>query len=374
MRTNAVILLGELGHSVPDFTVHDISHVDALWETASLICSDVVSLTPAEAYVLGCAFILHDAAMGQAAYPDSLPEVYGETRWRDLLAVAFVHKTNRWPTEAELRDPPADLVEACTSRAIRETHAEQAARLVDHPWTTGAANSLYLLQDLQLRESYGPLIGKLAASHWWDVGDLPAHFRHDGGSMPWQPAEWTIDPLKLACILRLADAAQIDSRRAPTFLFAIRQPEGVSRLHWRFQEHMSRPQLKDDRLAYSCWRPFEPHDSDAWWLAMDYLRGVDRELKKVDALLHDLGRPRLAARAVAGVDSPERFRELFPVRGWRPIDVMPAVTDVPGLIETLGGEQLYGQEPEVAVRELIQNAHDAMVARRRSTPSSGTAG
>lgn len=237
-----------------------------------------MSLTPAEAYVLGCAFVLHDAAMGEAAYMDRLPDVVGKTRWQDMLAMAFVNETDRWPTEAELLDPPAKLVEMCTSRAIRETYSEHAARLIDQPWTTSAGNSLYLLQDLQLRESYGPVIGDLAASHWWDVDSLPAHFRHSRGSLPWQPAEWIIDPLKLACILRLADAAQIDSRRAPTFLFAIRRPEGVSRLHWRFQEHVSRPQLEADRLAYSCWRPFEPPDADAWWLALDYLRDVDLEL------------------------------------------------------------------------------------------------
>lgn len=36
---------------------------------------------------------------------------------------------------------------------------------------------------------------------------------------------------------------------------------------------------------------------------------------------------------------------------------------------TLGGEQLYGREPEVAVRELIQNAQDAVLARRAIDPS-----
>ncbi|MFC1419472.1 ATP-binding protein [Streptacidiphilus cavernicola] len=83
----------------------------------------------------------------------------------------------------------------------------------------------------------------------------------------------------------------------------------------------------------------------------------------MDALLHDLGRRRLAARAVAGVDSPERFAELFPVLGWRPVDAALQISDVPALVGVLGGEQLYGREPEVAVRELIQNAQDAVMAR-----------
>ncbi|GAA1683789.1 HD domain-containing protein [Streptomyces yatensis] len=363
LRDTAAVLLSENARSLPDFTVHDISHVDALWETASLMCGDQVALNPAEAYVLGCAFVLHDAAMGAAAYGMSVPSAFGEQRWRDLVSVAYFQQHGCWPDQEKLDAPPAEIAEVCLATAIRETHAEQALRLVDQPWRSSTGNEIYLIQDLQLREAYGPLIGDLAASHWWPVHMLADRFRQAKGSLPWQPAEWIIEPLKLASILRLADAAQIDSRRAPTFLFALRKPQGIARQHWRFQEHVSRPHLHGDRITYTSLRPFSSDDAAAWWLALDYLRGIDEELKKVDALLHDLGRSRLAARAVAGVDSPERFAELFPVSDWRPIDAVVKVTDVPALVGTLGGEQLYGKELEVAVRELIQNAQDAVLAR-----------
>jgi hypothetical protein len=363
MRDNTAVLLAENARSMPEFTVHDISHVDALWETASLMCGDQVGLNPAEAYVLGCAFVLHDAAMGAASYETSVPDALGQQRWRDLVSVAYFHRKGCWPDRAELDTPPAEIAEACQATAIRETHAEQARKLVDQPWPSSTGNEIFLMQDVQLREAYGPLIGELAASHWWSVDKLADRFRTAKGSLTWQPADWIIEPLKLACILRLADAAQIDSRRAPTFLFSLRKPQGIAREHWRFQEHVSRPHLDGDRITYTSLRPFLPHDASAWWLALDYLRGVDQELKKVDALLHDLGHRRLAARAVARVDSPERFAELFPVSDWRPIDATVKVSDVPALVETLGGEQLYGNEPEVAVRELIQNAQDAVLAR-----------
>jgi hypothetical protein len=353
---------------MPDFTVHDISHVDALWETADLVCGDEVTLNPPEAYVLGCAFVLHDAAMGAAAYGTTVPEALGERRWHDLLSLAYYEREGCWPDREELDDPPAEIAEACVATAIRETHAQQAKRLVDQPWRSSAGNEIFLIEESQLREWYGPLIGELAASHWWPVDRLAGEFRHSIGSLPWQPSEWIIEPLKLACILRLADATQVDSRRAPSFLFALRRPRGVSREHWRFQEHISRPYRKGDRVTYSSLRPFRPQDATAWWLALEYLRGIDRELKAVDALLHDLGRDRLAARAVAGVDSPERFAELFRVQGWRPIDATVKVSDIPALVGTLGGQQLYGDEPEVALRELVQNAQDAVLARQTLQP------
>lgn len=363
LRANAAVLMGEAARDSLQFTVHDITHVDALWETADMVCGDA-RLTPAEAYVLGCAFVLHDAAMGLAAYKDGLPTAVGAQEWRDLLSVAYFNHEGCWPTSEQLDSPPDYVLTACYAQAIRETHPAHAARLVGEQWQTTAGNQFYLIQDTVLRESYGSIIGELAASHWSDVNVLASNFRRGKGSLPSQPPEWIIDPLKLACILRLADATQIDSRRAPTFLLALRRPHGHSLLHWRFQEHMSRPQLDGDRVTFTALRPFGPEGADAWWLALNYLRGVDLELKKVDALLHDLNRPRLAARAVAGVDSAERFAELVPVSGWRPVDAVLSITDTPRLVERLGGRQLYGDEPEVAVRELIQNAQDAVVARQ----------
>lgn len=278
-RTHAATLLGELSLSVPEFTMHDITHVDALWETASLVAGPETALTPAEAYVLGCAFIFHDAAMGLAAYERPFTDALGSARWRDLLTSVFIAETDRWPSTAELNAPPQAILMSCVKQAIRETHAAHAAILVDQPWRTSSGNDFYLLQDSSLRESYGPLIGELASSHWWNINDLAGPFRNTKGSLPWQPPEWIVDPLKIACILRLADATQLDSRRAPTFLFALRRPEGTSWDHWRFQEHMGRPQLIGDRIIYSAFRPFDQEDASAWWLALDYLRHVDSELK-----------------------------------------------------------------------------------------------
>jgi histidine kinase/DNA gyrase B/HSP90-like ATPase len=368
LRANAIPLLAEAARSTPNFTVHDISHVDALWETASLVCVDPMTMTPAEAFVLGCAFVLHDAAMGVAAYRDGLVKNIGEDRWRDLLAVEFHRQRDRWPQPEELDHPAVEVVDQAMVQAIREGHAAQAKRLVDTPWTSSAGSPLFLLDDVHLREKYGPLIGDLAASHWWDVDSLPNHFKHGIGSLTEQPAAWKVDALRLACVLRLADATQIDSRRSPTFLFALRDPRGASRNHWLFQEHVSRPDLVGDRIKYTALRSFRRDEADAWWLALDYLREVDRELKRVDALMFDLGRSQFAARAVAGVESPERFADLFRLDGWQPVDGTLQVSDVPALVQALGGEQLYGNEPEVAIRELIQNAHDAVTARMAITP------
>jgi hypothetical protein len=91
---------------------------------------------------------------------------------------------------------------------------------------------------------------------------------------------------------------------------------------------------------------------------------VDRELRSVDALLADRRYPRFAARRVAGVDAPERFCEFVRTDNWLPINAIVHVSDLPGIIKSLGGIELYGDRPLVALRELVQNGTDAVRARR----------
>lgn len=111
-------------------------------------------------------------------------------------------------------------------------------------------------------------------------------------------------------------------------------------------------------------RPFRREEADAWWVCLDTLRAADRELRAVDALLVDTRAGfRFAAKSVAGVDDPRRLAELVHTDAWTPVDARLHVSDLAGLVERLGGRQLYGDDPHVSLRELIQNAQDAVRAR-----------
>jgi Histidine kinase-, DNA gyrase B-, and HSP90-like ATPase len=83
---------------------------------------------------------------------------------------------------------------------------------------------------------------------------------------------------------------------------------------------------------------------------------------------------RLAATRVAGVDLPERLVSYIQTDGWFPINATVHVTDLPRVITSLGGKELYGQNPNVCLRELIQNAADAVRARRIYEKRDGTFG
>src|SRR3546814_5071102 len=86
MRTRASALVAKIAGDLPHMTVHDVTHLDALWEMASIATGESFDLNPAEAFVFGGAILLHDAAMTLAAFPGGIAELREQTEWRDLHA------------------------------------------------------------------------------------------------------------------------------------------------------------------------------------------------------------------------------------------------------------------------------------------------
>ena len=361
LRERAAILAAEIPQDLREYTVHDATHLDALWELADDIGGQDISLTPTEAFVLGGAFLLHDLGMGLAAWPDGLNALMKDPSWTDILATTISELLGRPATAADLANPSSDSLEQAKQTILRERHAAHAVELGLISWTSPAnGNRYYLIEDEDLRATFGSLIGRIAASHWWTIDQVAAQFADITIGAPVNcPKSWVVDPLKLSCLLRLADAAHIDARRAPRFLMAIRSPRGVAEEHWTFQSHLHKPQVTGDRLVYTSAHPFSQIESKAWWLCFDTLQMIDRELHSVDALLFDKSRTRMAARSVKGADSPFRLCSLIPTDGWTPVDARVVVSNVPALARMLGGVSLYGSKLQAALRELIQNASDA---------------
>jgi hypothetical protein len=165
--------------------------------------------------------------------------------------------------------------------------------------------------------------------------------------------------------LRTADAAHIDGLRAPWFLFALRRPEGISEDHWRFQAKLGQPtRTSEGELRINSGSKFSRAERKAWWLAYDTACMIDSELRDAHALMREKGRPCFAATCVLGAETPEAFARQVRVLDWGPMNVAPKIADVPKVIAALGGSKLYGDEPWIALRELLQNALDAVRALR----------
>lgn len=365
---NAKDIAEEIKRAYPSLTVHGITHLDALWEVADIIAGPDYPLTPAEAFVLGGAFLVHDLGNGLAAYPGGESELRSSKAWKDALAARLRRETGRAPKASELEKPSPELAQLATEDALRVLHAKQAEKLVQISWKGPRGTPLYLIDDPSMRSHFGKLIGEISYSHWWDISEVAHRFaRHELGPASFMPREWTVDALRVACLLRSSDAAHIDERRAPLFLMALRDPQGVSRDHWTFQRKLSKLHLPSgkDRLVYTSGEAFTRDEAESFWLCFDTLNMINRELRNVDAVLTEHQRHRLSARGVADADDA-RWLADHSVRteGWTPIDARIHVSDLPSLVTRLGGAQLYGDEPTVPLRELLQNAADAIRARR----------
>ena len=364
IRERVAHLVSRIAVDLPGMTVHDISHLDALWGTASSVAEGAVNVNPAEAFVLGTSILLHDAAMSLAAYPGGLVEVSKTIAWKDAVARLALSAEEAGREKFDVANPPDAIVQRVIPDVLRRLHAERAEDLAEQAWPTADGSQVYIVEDSDLRQFYGPTIGQIAHSHWWSVQKLEEEFSEDLGALPNKTLH-RVDRVKLACLLRVADALHLDSRRAPRFLRAITQPSGTSALHWSFQERLAAPHIDLDAVVFTTGQPFGREDAEAWWLAYDTLNAVDRELRDVDLLLQGRGREVLKARRVKGAGSPEILARSIQTRGWRPVDARLQVSDVPRIVESLGGSKLYGDDPTVALRELIQNAADAVQARRK---------
>lgn len=362
-REHAAALASEIPQDLREFTVHDITHLDALWEMADLICGAESQINPVEAFVLGGSFLIHDLGLSMAAFPEGRDYVMRNPVWQDYIVARLQSRLNRTPTADEIRLAPEVDQKAATETTLRILHAEQAERLALTAFTY-KKRTHHLIEDEELRESLGPIIGKVAHSHWWPVSRVAKEFSTTIGAPYWCPQEWTIDSLKLACILRLADAAHVDARRAPAFLRAIRKPAAASDKHWAFQQNLQKPQTDADRIVFTSSGPFSLDEAPAWWLCYQTLQMVDSEFKQVDALLADTRRRRFALRAVAGCEDPMRLAKYIRTEGWVPVEAKIRISNVPDIVRKLGGEELYGERPYVCLRELVQNAADAVQARR----------
>ena len=372
IREKVEQLTSRIPASLPGLTSHDISHLDALWGVASTIAGPDYPLNPLEAYVFGASVLLHDAGLTFEAYTGGQAAVRSTLQWRDAHArLSRIH-----------RGEPSELEREADLEALRALHASQAARLATDPWRR-EGHEVYLIDDQDLRENYGTLIGQIASSHHWDLEMVERRFKIPRPPAAFLGAGWVVDSLKVACLLRVADAGHLDGGRAPSFLLRVLQMNSVSRTHWRAQNKLGRLTVKHDdpaRLVISSTRPFPRDHAAAWWVAFDLIETFDRELRRANTLLNALparSRRAFATKGVAGAGQVRELVQYVEVEGWEPTDSTIHVSDVASLVSTLGGEQLYGKDADrltIVLRELIQNGTDAICVRRSLLESAGFRG
>lgn len=360
-RGRVSVLVERISSDLPELTIHDVTHLDALWEMASLLTGETYPLNPLEAFILGGAILLHDAALCFEAYEGGLAGVRETVEWKDAYAAI-----SDGQVDEQAQSHLADF------QALRLLHASQAADLCTREWKHNGTSGHFLVSDTHLRTHLGELIGQIAASHHWSIEEVQTKLPRFVNSPSEFPSAWRVCPQKIACILRCADAMHIDGRRAPDFLYALIGRSGISLSHWKAQNWIGRPSMDPfdcGQLLITSTRAFTEKDFEAWWVAYDAARLIDREIQASNQILNDMKvgeAPAFQCKGVSGVASPGKMVEYFRVSGWQPCNAELHVGNVESLVKNLGGEQLYGNTDKlwIVIRELIQNARDAIAARQ----------
>lgn len=336
--------------------------MDALWSVADVVLTEpeMALLSAGEAFVLAAAFYLHDLGMAMAATDAGLHSVEVTPEYASALALATA--------VGGLETSRAKVI--AVRAATRALHASRAAAMA-REMIPGL--NVYLVEPTEIRDSWGEMIGQVSASHHWTLDSVHKRFG-EKGKVPAADGT-TIDLAFVACVLRIVDYAHINRERASHLDRALRSEISAdSILHWDAQSNVTGPIRDESQLVYGCTQPIA--DIDAWWLFFELAAGLDAEIHSVRDYLQSRASStgRFSLEGVRGVSSPEPFSRLVEIAGGiSPLDIRIQPQSMERLVALLGGPSLYGLDEMAPVRELLQNAMDAVTLRRASEQALGLA-
>ena len=347
LRAKAEAYANTIEREVGTFTDHSIKHMDALWTVSQSVLTEaeIETLTVAEAFLLACGFYLHDIGMAFAA------TAAGRKR---LAATAEYHAS----LAADAEEPMSENEKLARAFAasVRSHHAAFALELAT---SAIPGTSEFLIEPRSVREQFAQLCGEIAASHHWSVDDVDRKL----GSRETVPLAGgrSADVGFVAAVLRLVDYAHINRERAPRLARQLRLSiRSDSAVHWNAQQDIDGPLRRSDHLVFHSSQPLT--DVDAWWLYYEMIKGLDSEIRQVGAFVQrrQCSKGRLSLAGVHGASSPEACAKNIATDGYLPLEVNVRASSISRLVNLLAGESLYGRNFMAPVRELVQNASDAV--------------
>jgi molecular chaperone HtpG len=398
----------------PDYTDHGVAHInDVLASEVQLIPEEVWNttqpgtskplLTDADAAVIIGATLLHD--LGMHLHPQGFRELighdsrfrplpwfdskqegyWGDRPWADLWE-DYAREARRFSGkqlaniigEDAAKDWRFDALPASegewtlnhrliVGEFIRRHHARLAHEIAMNGFPglePGEATHQFpaIARKGHALETLADLIGVTARSHGISLRVCTAYLekKHSFRKTPRPKGTAVLYPMAL---LRVADYLQLDKSRAPAVLLQLHDPQSpISIDEWR--KHDSVRHIGDTNDPHGVHFDVSADISLSLYLQLEeLLTGLQREMDQSTAVLAEyygnqtrleLDRLVLAKRRIdSNLQSPE-FRDSLPYLPQR-----SGFSADPQLL-TLLVEPLYGKHPSVGVRELMQNAVDAV--------------
>jgi hypothetical protein len=323
----------------PTYTLHDDQHAkNVIHLMGKLVAPRIEVMTPLEAALLILAAYFHDAGMAYSA--EDLEQIPEEDEFLDFLES---HDDVYLATQRNGDVPPPSVIE----RYCRERHADRVRVHLDACEQDLRWNGSSILDALEL----------ICRSH----GEPATALHHADFQTDFL---YAADLRFCAIILRLSDILDLDETRAPAVVHDYLRLSGhetaevaISDRKWR--QHMAArgftfpPRQDPNYTIQFAAEPAEP--------------GIEHDLREFltvveDELLHCRSVTDICGDRWRGIPLPGTIdTRAINSNGYR-YGQFRFELDRAAVLELFTGEQLY-EDPEAFLRELLQNAFDAVRAR-----------
>lgn len=350
---DGVILSKDVIRFFPTFTLHDGTHLAGVCKWMIRLLGDKKDdLTVEEAAMLVMVACCHD--IGMSVSDDQRKELEAELATGDYTE-EWLEYFRKYPGDEVAYYESHTVTEEMLRKYIRENHSRRISEQLTHEWPDA------LIQRGIHRET----LIRVCESHGESLSEL-------------------IDLIPLAdcdlnmcvVVLRLADLLDYDAARAPERLFRhlgldhsetaeqeLSQEEKISQREWKKNSSGHFGEIRDRCIPYiACFKdPQTEHE------VKEYLAWLKSELLLSNEFLSRFSKRWQSLELPRSVDDKNKNNI---VRSGYEAGDFHLTMDQDRILELLTGENLYS-DPGVFVRELLQNAIDAVLTRRRLDPGFG---
>lgn len=340
---DGVILSKDVIRFFPTFTLHDGTHLAGVCKWMIRLLGDKKDdLTVEEAAMLVMAACCHD--IGMSVSNDQRKELEAELAAGDYTE-EWLEYFRKYPGDEVAYHESHTVTEEMLRKYIRENHSRRISEQLTGEWPDALTRrGIHRETLIRVCESHGESLSEL--------NDL----------MPLADCDLNL----CVVLLRLADLLDYDAARAPERLFrhlGLAHPETaerkISQEEWKKNRSGWFGEIREGIIPYTA-RFVDPQTEHE---VMGYLAWLKSELILCNEFLSRF------SKRWQGLELPYRVVENVERVGYEAGD-FHLTMDQDRILELLTGENLYS-DPGVFVRELLQNAIDAVLTRRRLDPGFG---
>ncbi len=353
------LILSKGGTAATDFTLHDDGHAFRVAERmCKIIPTEVLKeLTIYELAFLLLAAYLHDIGMTPELKKVTAHHHFLLTGEPQTLSKEEIHDFQKWlDDDGRGITPPLTQTKPTTKDMMTSQEIiTYYARARHNDWGAEWINQHLGARKLGHYTNWIDDIIKLCRSHHMGYSELrQPSFNpvvvNSGGLV--------VHLRYLACILRIADILEFDPERTPSVIFRHRNVSPSSRIYW-WRDHEVTLVQEDNNLKVHA-RPSDAPTEHAIRLMVDAINSELQICRTLDEQTHFAVCPGLArelphrwdlSTTVSMNIVPKNETYEYINGAFRP--------NTDKLLQLLSGTALYG-DPLIAVRELLQNAFDAV--------------